>query len=133
MEQFNTFRLSDPETRICSPNSSAKANKIYLENHYLPDNICQRPCNNMNLRLVLQGRRKYPENKVDFMLYTDIEIHSEVIPKTFLTLVAEVGGYLVLTLGVSLLDLKLVFSSIWTFVMARLELILDFGNHPTKM
>ena len=75
----------------------------------------------MNLRLALQSRRTNTTNPVVFTLYTDIEVFSEVMPKTFLTLVAEVGGYLGLTLGVSLLDLKLVFSSFWTFGKARLE------------
>ena len=121
LKQFNNFRLSDPETRICSPNTSAKANTIYLENRYPPRKICQRPCTDMNLRLALQSRREDTTNPVQLTLYTDIEVYSEVMPKTFLTLVAEVGGYLGLTLGVSLLDLKVLVSSLWTFSKARLE------------
>ena len=84
----------------------------------------------MNLRVVLQSRRNYPENRVTLILHTDIEIYSEVMAKTVLMLVAEVGGYLGLTLGVSLIDLKLCFSYIWIFIAARLEWVFNF---KTKM
>ena len=65
-------------------------------------------------------------NPIQFNLYTDIEVFSEVMPKTLLMLVAEVGGYLGLTLGVSLVDLKLVVSSFWTFAKARLGWVFGF-------
>ena len=69
----------------------------------------------MKLSLSLQSRRHDKENKtlVNLILYTEIDIISEVMPKTLLSLVAEVGGYLGLTLGVSLLDLKTFFSFLW--------------------
>ena len=87
----------------------------------------------MNLRFALQSRRSDHTNAVHFVLYTDIEVYSEVMPKTFLMLIAEVGGYLGLTLGVSLLDLKLVFTSCWTFGKARLEWVLDLYNLQIKI
>ena len=79
----------------------------------------------MNLRLALQSRRIHLENTVQFWLFTDIKIFREVMPKTVLMLVAEVGGYLGLTLGVSLLDLKLVLSSFWIISKARLEWVFN--------
>ena len=55
------------------------------------------------------------------------------MPKTVLMLVAEVGGYLGLTLGVSLLDLKLVLSSFWIFSKARLQWVFNVCNINKKM
>ena len=58
-------------------------------------------------------------NEVRFDLYTDIEVMEEVMPKTCLMLFAEIGGYLGLTLGVSLLDLNFVLSSLFNFVKMK--------------
>ena len=117
---YNDFRLSSPEIKICSPNCSAEANKIYLEERYLPNNFCQRPCTDMKLKLTPQSKIESAENRVKFYLYTDIEVVSEKMPKNILTLVAELGGYLGLTVGVSLLDLKSLFSFTLNSVKAKL-------------
>ena len=79
--------------------------KIYTDNRYVPHNICQKPCTDMNMKLGLRGRIQ-GASTVTFVLHTKIKVLSEVMPKTLLMLVAELGGYLGLTLGVSLLDLK---------------------------
>ena len=57
---------------------------------------------------------------VNFVLYPDIEVMEEVMPKTLLMLYAEIGGYLGLTLGVSLLDLNFVLSSLFNFSKKKL-------------
>ena len=68
----------------------------------------------MNLRLAFRSKSKEEGGSVNFQLNTDIEVMNEVLPKTPMMLVAEVGGYLGLMLGVSVLDLK-------DFVPATLE------------
>ena len=72
----------------------------------------------MNMKLGLQGIIR-GASKVSFILHTNIKVLSEVMPKTLLMLVAELGGYLGLTLGVSLLDLKKFVQSSCTLVNAK--------------
>ena len=119
-EMFNDFRLSSPEITICSPKTSAEANRIYLEERYVPNHFCQRPCTDMKIKLTPQSQIQSEENRVRFTLYTDIEVVSEKMSKDILTLVAELGGYLGLTVGVSLLDLKLLFSIAWNCVKSKI-------------
>ena len=75
----------------------------------------------MNLRLGLQSKRP-ARSIINFTLYKHIEVISEVMPKTALMVVAEIGGYLGLTLGISLLDINLVVSCFW-------ELCRQTGKH----
>ena len=70
----------------------------------------------MKVRLTFFSRIEDFENELKFILHPNIEVISEVQAKTLLTLVAEVGGYLGLTLGVSLLDLKLLLSYVGGFI-----------------
>ena len=63
----------------------------------------------MNIRLALKSRVP-GRSRITFILYKDIEVVREVMPKTGLMVVAEIGGYLGLTLGISLMDLKLLFN-----------------------
>ena len=104
---------------MCGPKSSPEANKICIDNWNLPRNICKRPCMDMKLRLAFLSKSK-GESRVKFYLYTDIETMREVIPKTLLMLVAEIGGYLGLMLGVSVLDLKLCLPASFEIVKGKL-------------
>ena len=99
-----------------------------MNNRHPPYKTCPTACTDMNIRLTPRGRRtnvKSLHNTISFVTYTDIEVLTEVMPKTLLMLIAEVGGYLGLTLGVSLLDLKTFAPASWNFVKARLEQKLD--------
>ena len=74
----------------------------------------------MLIRLLFQSRFQSNDSSVvNFVLYPDIEVLEEVMPKTHLMLYAEIGGYLGLTLGVSLLDLNFVLSSLFNFVKMK--------------
>ena len=74
----------------------------------------------MLIRLLFQSRFQSNDSSVvNFVLYPDIEVLEEVMPKTHLMQYAEVGGYLGLTLGVSLLDLNFVLSSLVNFVKMK--------------
>ena len=86
----------------------------------------------MLIRLQFQSRFQSQEgNEVRFDLYTTIEVMEEVMPKTYLMLFAEIGGYLGLTLGVSLLDLNFVLSSLFNFVkMKSAEYLSNNEDNP---
>ena len=94
------YRLETPDVTICSSNQSASANRIFMENHYPPYNVCHRPCTDMRLQLTLLGRIKDKENIVKFTLFTEIEKSSEIQAKSAMNLLAQLRGYLGLTLGV---------------------------------
>ena len=78
-----------------------------MENRYPPHKVCQVPCTTMNIKLALKSKSMIPDRTINFVLYKDLEVVSEVMSKTVLTVMAEIGGYLGLTLGISLLDLKI--------------------------
>ena len=79
--------------------------------------MCKKPCTYLNIRLAKQSKSPSPgTNKVNIFLYKEIEVINEVMPKSGLMVVAEIGGYLGLTLGISLLDLKFILSHVWIFL-----------------
>ena len=68
---------------------------------------------------------------VNFVLYPDIVVMEEVMPKTILMLYAEIGGYLGLTLGVSLLDLNFVLSSLFNLAKKKFAEYLSNKDNET--
>ena len=62
----------------------------------------------MKVQLAFQDKTQNDEKfgYVKFRFRTDVEVTREIYTKTFLMLLAEIGGYLGMTIGVSLLDLK---------------------------
>ena len=97
-----------PSTTICKSDVSFAANKLYMKNRYIPYNACKRPCTKMKIQLNYQS--KVPtKGEVRFYLDKTILNSKQVKSFTDLHLVAEVGGYLGLTLGVSLLDMRICF------------------------
>ena len=62
----------------------------------------------MKVQLTFEDKTKNEENfgNVRFRFRTKVEVTREIYTKTFLMLLAEIGGYLGMTIGVSLLDLK---------------------------
>ena len=73
----------------------------------------------MKLKLTPRSKIEGKIDRVTILLYTDIETVSEKMPKILLMLVAEVGGYLGLTLGVSLLDLESLVLTFWKFCKSK--------------
>ena len=74
----------------------------------------------MKLQLGTQNRIKNNDSVVKFILYKSIEVTTEVYTKSLLTLVADIGGYLGLTLGISLLDLKTLISPLYCFITSKI-------------
>ena len=77
----------------------------------------------MKLRMALRSKILSSQSKLTFYLYKDIDVLSEKMPKSVLMVIAEVGGYIGLTLGVSLPDMKTVVSTLWIIVNSKLDRI----------
>ena len=76
----------------------------------------------MDMKIVVnyKSRAKTSGNIVRILLPTDIEVTDEVMQKSILTLLAELGGYLGMTIGVSLLDLRFLVKMLATFYVRKL-------------
>jgi hypothetical protein len=99
----------NPEANICDPLYSQDAAKLYMELRYPQYSSCRNPCTRMDVKLYSMSKienGKYYEATVTFLLSSKIEKNDEVFHQTMLALVGEIGGFLGLFLGVSLLDLK---------------------------
>ena len=97
-----------PEAAICGSNSSVAANSLFRKERYPPYDLCDRPCTTMSIGVVSMSKESESQSviEVQFILSTVIETSSQVLAKTLLSLMADLGGYLGLTLGLSLLDLN---------------------------
>ena len=76
---------------------------------YPPYSAGSNPCARMDVKLYSMSKIENEENNtaaVKFLLSSKIEKVDEVLHQTMLALVGEIGGFLGLILGVSLLDLK---------------------------
>ena len=76
----------------------------------------------MDMKIVVnyKSRAKTIGNIVRILLPTDIEVTDEVMQKSILTLLAELGGYLGMTIGVSLLDLRFLVKMLATFYVRKI-------------
>ena len=63
----------------------------------------------MTVFVDFKSRVKSSENTVRLLFSTEVQVTRELMQTTFLTLAAELGGYLGMILGVSFLDLNLLF------------------------
>ena len=101
------YRQLEPTVRICSSNVSGEANRLYLENRYPKEIICRSPCTSMKVQVTLQDKTQNDANfgSVRFRFRMKVAITREIYNKTFLMVLAEIGSYLGMTIGVSLLDL----------------------------
>ena len=104
---YSNYRLLEPTVRICSANVSGEANRLYLENRYPKEIICRNPCTSMKVQVTLQDKTQNDAKfgSVRFRFRVRVEVTREVYNKSFLMVLAEIGGYLGMTIGVSLLDL----------------------------
>ena len=76
----------------------------------------------MDMKIVVnyKSRAKTSGNIVRILLSTDIEVTDEVMQKSILTLLAELGGYLGMTIGVSLLDLRFLVKMLATYYAKKI-------------
>ena len=88
---------------VCNATSSKAANTAYLA-HRLPPVVLQ-PCTVMSVTTSLMAHTTHTKAEVILGFGEKIRVHKEVIPYSFTNLVAEVGGFIALILGVSFMDL----------------------------
>ena len=106
--------MRDPSSKICNKDNSKRAAQMFWklgnwEVGSLDDvDSCSIPCQQMKVITLEKTPVKISGNETYFSLrFTrEIEVVVEVLDYTFLNLLAEVGGYLGLFLGVSLLQIK---------------------------
>ena len=94
---------------ICGPDTSKSAAASYLEHRYDLPPPCSKACTTMDVSIWQTSMTKnYDETvfaEVAFRFPDKINIFQEVESYEILDLVADLGGYLGLTLGLSLLDI----------------------------
>ena len=110
--------LRDPNARICSRNVSKSAIEEYLSQRYTKYNSCAKPCTVVDIQSTLVSKTESLKPRIMFMFGKTIPVSREVLAFSSLNLVAELGGYLGLTLGLSLLHLELPLRLLWHKLVA---------------
>ena len=97
------------QTTICGPDVSKSAAVLYMNHRYYLPPSCTVGCTTMEVTIWPTSKEQHYDKKVfaevRFRLPEKIKIFQEVESYEFLDLVADLGGYLGLTLGLSLLDI----------------------------
>ena len=107
------FCIRYPDTKICGRNVSQDAVDEYMKNRYPRYDTCDQPCTKMDIQTSLVSKSEIPDPQLIFMFDKTVPVSREVLAHTSLNLVAELGGYLGLTLGLSLMHLELPIKMIW--------------------
>ena len=117
-------------SEICNePNKSMSALNLYdFLRSSGQSNICGTPCEGMDVYLGLPFISKTEENwgHIKIYLKSTIKIKRTVLDYTFLSLVAEVGGYVGLLLGISVVKLVMNMNSFCTRHLAQQFLNSEF-------
>ena len=85
----------------------------YLKHRYTNYNSCEKPCTEVDIQTSLVSKSESSNPRLMFMFGKTIDVSREVLAYTPFNLVAELGGYLGLTLGFSFLDINLPLGLIW--------------------
>ena len=105
-------------TTICGPDVSRSAAALYINHRYYLPPSCPMGCTTMDVAIWATSKEENLDKKVfaevRFRLPEKIKIFQEVESYQFLDLVADLGGYLGLTLGLSLLDITGLVNNIMT-------------------
>ena len=104
-------------SKICARDVSKAAVKEFMKNRYPRYDTCDKPCTKMDIQTSLVSKSAIPirsdTTQLTFMFGKTVSVSSEVLPRSSFNLVAEVGGYLGLTLGLSLMHLELPIKILW--------------------
>ena len=110
-------------SEICNkPNKSMSAVELYdFLRSSGQSNICGTPCEGMDVYLGLPFISKTEQNwgHIKIYLKSTVKIKRTVLDYTFLSLVAEVGGYVGLLLGISVVKLVMNMNSFFTQHLAK--------------
>ena len=107
------FNFRNSNTSICARNVSKDAVEEYMKYRYPRYDTCEKPCTEMDIQTSLVSKSKIPEPHLTFMFGKTVPFAREVLAHTSFNLVAELGGYLGLTLGLSLMHLELPIKMVW--------------------
>ena len=105
------FRNSD--ISICGRNVSKDAVDEFMRNRYPRYDTCDQPCTEMDIQTSLVSKSESRSPWLKFMFGKTVPVSRKVLAHSSFNLVAELGGYLGLTLGLSLLHLELPLKMIW--------------------
>ena len=128
------FCFRSPDTKICGRNVSQDAVDEYMKNRYPRYDTCDQPCTKMDIQTSLVSKSEIPDPQLIFMFDKTVPVSREVLSHTSLNLVAELGGYLGLTLGLSLVHLELPIKMIWRQIViwkTKGEVYLGCNNKNT--
>lgn len=103
-----TRELYGETIEICSGNKSHEAAEFYIQNRLPNFEECKNPCTSMEIisNLKMMKNTTLTKSRVKLIFTRKLQVHEEKLVKSELSLIAELGGYLGMTLGVSLLDLE---------------------------
>ena len=101
------FRRKMHGVEVCNETKSKTAFDLFKRNRYKVPSSCQNSCSSLNIMSILKSKFIDVEAKQSISLKYPRKIHvnTERLLVSSIQLVAEVGGYLGLTLGISLLDM----------------------------
>ena len=85
---------------------SAEASQLFYNLRYTPSNICKNPCTKMKIRSIVSGNIESNKGYVGMTFSKKIPVFTEVLETSTLLVVSEIGGYLGLLLGFSILNLE---------------------------
>lgn len=106
---------------VCDSTTSKGASAVYMKHRHPPDpSQDEQPCADMTLTTTLLSSINDNSNTVTISFDEMIEVSKEVVAFTFLQMVAEVGGFIALILGVSFIDLFRILDHVQTKLVERL-------------
>ena len=112
---MSNFRNSD--TKICSRNISKDAARAFMADRYPRYETCDKPCTDMDIRTNLVSKSKMGKPQISSMFGKTVPVSREVLSHSLFNLIAEIGGYLGLTLGLSLMHLQLPLKMFWQQIL----------------
>ena len=119
-------RRTGKEIKICNDSASGKGATATFNSQFNsglgPEN---EPCSVFNVAFGLPfiDNKDNPDNEAYIRLYlkTKIKVKSVVLYYDFTTLIAELGGYIGMFLGVSLVDVTLLFNGLFLKVIDNIS------------
>lgn len=119
------FSESNEKVNICRASQDGKNAFKQFENlKDAPITIGDVPCSKYDVDLgnpdVSDGNNM-KESFIRFYMKTDIKVKSTVVYYDSTTLAAEIGGYVGMFLGVSMVDLAIMFNSFFLIMMKRIK------------
>ena len=117
-------KKQDKEIEICrNPKLAANATRYFIEHKYSPLSKELVPCARYDLNLGIPdvtNDRDPNKAYLKFYFKMDVKQKSTVIYYDSTTLAAEIGGYIGMFLGVSLVDLAIIFNSLSLSLIKRM-------------